>query len=387
LVWLPGGGHTLGAGARRYHDGTAFARDGVVLVSINYRLGALGFFAHPALTREAAADDPLGDFLLMDQIAALRWVKANIHAFGGDPSNVTVFGESAGGVDVVDLLTIASAEGLSQKAIVESAGFAAHSITLAEAEALGGRIAAAAGMHESPITAARLRAIPVADLVKAADEADGPIVDGRLLAARPIARIAAGSLLHVPLMIGTNSDEGSLAGESLPPGDVLKGFSAAEVAALRAAYGGTTDDRALARAVFRDANFAAPSRWIADRASAAAPVFLYRFSYLRRSQRGGLVPGAGHGAEIPYVFDSWRQSPSGGARLPAEDRAEAARVHALWVAFAKTGTPAAPDVPEWPRYSASSDRLLDLGVTATIEPVPDRAAVTLLEKRVIGVDR
>ena len=181
-------------------------------------------------------------------------------------------------------------------------------------------------------------------------------------------------------MIGTNSDEGSLI-EDATPSDVLGAFSASEIDSLRTAYGGL-NDAALARAVFRDQNFAAPSRWIAARSAPTAPTYLYRFSYLRRSQRGR-VAGASHGAEIPYVFDSWKQSPSGGSVLPAEDRTEAARLHACWVAFAKTGTPQGPDVPVWPRYDASRDELMDFDATTTVRQVPDRAVLTLLEKRFV----
>jgi para-nitrobenzyl esterase len=211
------------------------------------------------------------------------------------------------------------------------------------------------------------------------------VVDGRLLAATPVAQFAAGHFLHVPLLIGTNSDEGSLRNEAVPPAEVLAAFTPAELASLRAAYGGPLDDAALARALFRDLNFAAPSRWVAERMSPVAPTFLYRFSYLRRSQRGH-VPGASHGSEIPYVFDSWRQAPGGGALLPAEDWAEATRLHACWLAFAKTGTPAcgAPEGwPAWPRYAASSDELMDLGVTVAVRPTPNREVLRLAEHRFV----
>ncbi len=217
--------------------------------------------------------------------------------------------------------------------------------------------------------------------MKTTVESDGPVVDGRLLKDRPVSQVATGRFAHVPLMIGTNSDEGSLVDEATPA-DILDSFTASELQSLRAAYGGSPEDAALARAIFRDLNFTAPSRWIAARSSEAAPTFLYRFSYLRRTQRGR-VPGASHGSEIPYVFDSWRQSPSGGSLLPAEDRAEASRLHACWMAFARTGVPQGPDVPTWPRYQPAQDELLDFDVTTTVRTVPDRAALTLLQKRVV----
>ena len=314
----------------------------------------------------------------MDQLAALRWVKTNIHAFGGDASNVTIFGESAGGVDILTLLTIPDATGLFQKAIVESAGFVAHSVALEAAERQGVAMAAVAGAKD--VSAQQLRALTVSALINAKVESDGPIVDGRLLKDRPVSQFATGRFLHVPLMIGTNSDEGSLI-EDATPSDVLGAFSASEI--RLAAHRIRRPQRRRPRACgLWDQNFAAPSRWIAARSAPTAPTYLYRFSYLRRSQRGR-VAGASHGAEIPYVFDSWKQSPSGGSVLPAEDRTEAARLHACWVAFAKTGTPQGPDVPVWPRYDASRDELMDFDATTTVRQVPDRAVLTLLEKRFV----
>jgi para-nitrobenzyl esterase len=385
MVWLHGGGNTQGAGFRRYYDGAAFARDGVVLVTINYRLGLFGFFAHPALTTEAPAGAPLANFVLMDQLASLRWVKTNIGAFGGDPANVTLFGESAGGSDALDLMALPASAGLFQRAIVESAGFFAHSVTLADAEAIGIKLAAAARLGPSA-SAADLRAVPESDVLRRTDDADGPVVDGRLMKEAPVASVASGRFPHVPLMIGTNSDEGSLRGDSVAGADVLSRFTTDEIASVRAAYGGTIDDNALARALFRDEYFAAPARWVAGRASTGAPTFLYRFSYVRRSQRGRAA-GAGHGAEIPYVFDSWSQSPSGGSLLPLDDRAEAARIHGCWIAFAKTGTPACEGVPAWPLYSPSRDELMNFDVTPVVAKTPDREVLTILEPRFVNPNR
>jgi len=143
MVWIFGGGDTMGANAVPSNDGTNFARDGVILVSINYRLGALGFFAHPALTRAAAAGEPIANYGVMDQIAALRWIRRNIKAFGGDPDNVTIFGESAGGANVLTLMTTPAARGLFQKASVESGGGWEPEPGLAAAEARRERRAAA----------------------------------------------------------------------------------------------------------------------------------------------------------------------------------------------------------------------------------------------------
>src|SRR6185295_9618836 len=181
MVWLHGGGNSDGAAGKRYYDGSAFARDGVVLVSMNYRLGPLGFFAHPALTKEAGPSEPLGSYGLMDQIAALAWVKRNARAFGGDPGRVTVFGESAGGEDVLALLAVPSAAGSFQQAIVESGPGWPQLPTLAQAEQFGLTSATAIGLTGAD-AAERLRALPVEAAIKLA----GPTVlveDGRLLPA------------------------------------------------------------------------------------------------------------------------------------------------------------------------------------------------------------
>ncbi|HEV7503113.1 MAG TPA: carboxylesterase family protein, partial [Vicinamibacteria bacterium] len=282
MVWLHGGGNQNGAGSKRYYDGAAFARDGVVLVTINYRLGLLGFFAHPALTREAAPGDPLGNYGLMDQVAALAWVRKNIQAFGGDPRNVTLFGESAGGQDIVALLTAPAASGLFDKAIVESAGFWVNLPSLAEAEASGVRTASALAATGA-VTADRLRAVPAEDVAKIDPDRETLIVDGRFLPQKIQQAFASGKAARVPLVIGTNSDEGSLVGGGRPA-ELLADFKPEELAKVRAAYGEGRDDTSLARLLFRDLYFTAPARWIARRASAEAPTFFYRFSYVRRSQ-------------------------------------------------------------------------------------------------------
>ncbi len=160
MVWIHGGGNVVGAGSLGAYDGSAFVRDGVILVTLNYRLGVFGFFAHPALTKAAGPGEPLASYGLMDQIAALRWVKRNIAAFGGDPSNVTLFGESAGGADTLALMATPMARGLFAKAIVESGGGWSRPVTLTAAEARGDVMAKQAGAP-ADATVAQLRAIPV----------------------------------------------------------------------------------------------------------------------------------------------------------------------------------------------------------------------------------
>lgn len=374
MVWLHGGGNIRGAAAKRYHDGAAFARDGIVLVSINYRLGVLGFFAYP----EAS-----GNFGLLDQIAALDWVRKNIRAFGGDPENVTLFGESAGGQDVMALMTSPLAAGLFQKAIVESAGWWMHLPSRAEAEAASLKIPAKVGLPATA-SAQQLRAKSADTLAKLGAEASGPFVDGHVLPTQPERAFAKGTAARIPFVIGWNSDEASLiGGPDFKPAEMLAFLAPDELAKARTIYGAGSDDAALARAVFRDANFAAPARWAAGRAS--GPAYLYRFSYVRQKQIGRM-PGAAHGSEIPYVFDSWRQSPFGGRFMADADRAEATMLHTCWVAFAKDGRPACQGAPAWPAYRKQDDELLDFGSAAVVCKGFDAHQLDFVEAHILRQD-
>jgi para-nitrobenzyl esterase len=356
MVWLYGGANTFGADNLASYDGAAFARDGVVLVTVNYRLGALGFFAHPALTAEAPVDAPLVSYGLMDQIAALRWVQRNIAAFGGDPGNVTVFGESAGGIDVLDLLAIPSARGSFSKAIVESGWGWDEPVTLAEREAQGTDLAAALGLSGAEATAAALRAVPVEKIIAAQTGLWGPAVDGRLIRETSAQAFARGDAAPVPLMIGSNSFEASL----------LVAFPIALPTvpeSLRAAYAGeAADERSLRLAMFNDGFGAAPARWIAAQSSARAPAYLYYFSYLPIARRS-LQRGANHASEIPYVFDSLEKIPGRAPLLTDSDHAMATLMHGCWTNFAKTGAPTctAGGRP-WRAYTPADDELMEFGI-------------------------
>ncbi len=359
MVWVHGGANIQGSGSKAVYDGSAFARDGVVLVAINYRLGPLGFFAHPALTRAAKPDEPLANYGVMDQIAALRWVRRNIEAFGGDPDNVTLFGESAGGLDALILLSTPAARGLFAKAIVESPGRNWEPLpTLAAAEADGLR-AASRALLTAGATADQLRAISAQRLIADMDYEYGPVADGRLLTESPAQAFATGHAADLPLIIGSNSFEASLFSESSTKLADL-------TPEMRAAYAGeAASDRQLGTILFTDRHFTAPVRWFARRAAAGAPAWLYQFSYVRPSQRDK-VPGAPHGSEIPYVFDTWDKLSALSRMLPPETRTMTALVHSCWVAFARTGVPACQGAPAWPAYSADRDELMELGLATGV---------------------
>ena len=354
MVWIHGGSHRTGAGW--VYDGTNFARDGVILVAINYRLGPLGYFAHPALTAAAKPGEAVGNYGLMDQIAALKWVQRNIKAFGGDPKNVTVFGESAGGMSTLAILATPSANGLYAKAIVESGGgwFPPTTLALREVEGLK------ATKVLDATTADQLRVVPAADLIAKIGGNFGPFTDGKLMTMTASQAFATGKAADVPLIIGSNSGEDSLMGPWNP------NMAAAIPPAARSVYvdEAAAGDETLARAVFTDRVMGAPARWTAAKASSGKPAWLYHFSYVGGRFRP-VVTRAFHAAEIQYVFEYWgRRTPM--SMVSEDDKAMATLMHSCWVAFAKTSTPACASGPAWPVYAPASDQLMEFGMSSGI---------------------
>ena len=353
MVWIFGGGDVAGSDSIAPNDGRFFARDGVVLVAMNYRLGALGFFAHPALTKDAKPGEPLANYGLMDQIAALKWVKRNIAAFGGDPANVTIFGESAGGENVLTLMVTPAARGLFSKATVQSGGGWWPPVTLADAEKSGLALATKLGLGPEA-DASALRAAPADKLIASGGQV-GPIVDGRLVVETAAEGFAHGRQAPAPLIIGSNTWEASL----LPPAGYAAYLTAANPE-VRAAYTDEAGDSTkLAQDLFTDAVMGAPARWYASKASAKAGAWLYEFSYVRVVRRGK-IPGANHTSENPYVFDTQMIVPNYSSEIVDQDRAVAAFVHACWVSFAKTGKPTCQaDGRTWPTYDPKTDELME----------------------------
>jgi para-nitrobenzyl esterase len=374
MVWIHGGGFVNGSGTAALYDGSALARQGVVVVSIDYRLGRFGFFAHPALTAEQKGG-PLANYGLLDEIAALRWVRRNIAAFGGDPAQVTIFGESAGGMAVNRLLMIADARGLFQRAIVESGAGSEHSQTLKEAEADGAKGAAKLTGKAEP-TAADLRAIPAEKIIAAGDPqiTDGelPIIDGRLLTEGPLKAFAAGRVARVPYLIGTNSLE-------FPPAfsegltEKIVHLTQEQTSAMEGVYGGAETFHAH---MLSDVVFGAPGRRLAaDMARLGGPVFLYRFSVVSAAAPKAVQGGAVHASDRQYVFKTLNAS-----EWPTDvrDARLAETISAYWVAFARTGDPNGGGRPAWPRYG-KDDRLLNFTNDGPVaEKTPDAAALDLV---------
>ncbi len=356
MVWIHGGGHRTGAGW--IYGGQNFARDGVVVVAINYRLGALGYFAHPAIDKAAKPGDPVGNYGLMDQVAALKWVQRNIAMFGGDPKNVTIFGESAGGQSILALLATPSAKGLYSKAIVESGLGWVTPKTLADKEADDIKALQRAGITAA--TAEELRALPAEKLVSVSDDYQ-PFIDGKLMTETATQAAVDGHFNDVPLIIGSNSGEDSLMGPM-----TLGAAAAARIpVALKPAYAAeaAAGDDIFARAVFTDRVMGGPARWIAGKASSGKPAWLYYFSYV-----GSRFPPsktrASHADEIQYVWKYWgRRTPM--SMVSAKDQQVATLMHACWVSFAKTGAPTC-GTEAWPAYTGASDQLMEFGATSGV---------------------
>lgn len=342
MVWVHGGSNRMGAGSLPFYDGSSFARDGVLLVSINYRLGQLGFFAHPALSTEAPSQ---GNQALLDQIAALEWVRDNITAFGGDANNVTLFGESAGGLDTLALMTAKRAKGLFHKAIVQSGGGWLPAATLKAALKKGETTATALGKNNPD--AASLRQIAPHDLT-GIESSFGPVVDGHLLEQDPISAFARGEFTDIPLMIGVNSGEDSLLnyGGGLERfGKLIKPNSA--LAKIYPEANGNEEN--LIRLGFRDFAFAAPARWIASRPRKSQS-WLYAFVYVEEALRNS-IQRAPHAAEIFHVFETLDQRPGHAPAATGHDHAISSAMHRHWVTFAKSGAPG----PDWPAYKPAED--------------------------------
>ena len=401
MVWIHGGGFQAGAGAEPRHDGEAFARKGVLLVSVNYRLGIFGFFAHPELTRESGRNAS-GNYGMLDQVAALRWVKDNIAAFGGDPGNVTIFGESAGSFAVSALMASPLAQGLFHKAIGESGAYFGGSLSplplrpLAESEQQGDKFAAALGAA----SLAGLRAKSGDEILKAALKTQpwfSPTLDGYFLTEDVPVTFAAGKQAKVPLLAGWNADEsraGVVLAKQKPTAqsftDSTRKRFGTHADAILKAYPSSTDADALesAAALASDLFIGYGTwRWIEmHQKTGGAPV--YRYSFDRKipvpadHTVNGMPAtardvGARHAGEIEYVFGALEQSLPKVPWEPA-DRQLSDAITTYWSNFAKRGDPNGAGLPKWPRYS-DGGRVLHLDQTISDAPDTFRARYESLD--------
>jgi para-nitrobenzyl esterase len=410
MVWIHGGAFVGGSGNT---SGEGFAKQGVILVSFNYRLGRLGHFAFPALSKEHP-EEPKGSYAYMDQIAALKWVQQNISAFGGDPENVTIFGFSAGGVSVHSLLTIPAAKGLFQKAISHSGGGRDGVLTgrpidkenasryyPVSAETIGINFARKHGIEGTDAAAlAKLRALKVEEIVDGGQETNGqggpriysgPILDGKLVVETAESAYKAGRQARVPLMIGNNSAEigGGFVNQSQSKEELFSLFGELENEAKTAYDPDGNKEFAEVQTRFNtDKVWAEPARFTARAfVTVNEPAYLFLFSYVPAALKERMTYGPGHGTDVAFVFNDLGGRP--GSTPAPEDEEVARMMNAYWVNFAKTGNPNGKGLPKWPVYNPITNEILDIQPDGKPvgKPDPRKARLDVIEKAVNSGDK
>ena len=363
LFWIHGGGFTMGSGSTPWYDGTAFATNGdVVVVTINYRLGALGFLHLADLGgKEKDLSSNCG---LLDQIAALEWVRANIAAFGGNPNNITVFGESAGAMSIGTLLAVPAAKGLFQKAILQSG--ASHTILdSARASRIATKLMDSLDIHNvtDPLDVSSEQLLAAQDKVSGADGrlAFQPVVDGVSIPQQPIKAITNGSANGVSLLVGTNRDEMRLftmldPTQATPDMSILERLFGTKAKDVAATYEADQPEHSSSDAwidFLTDRTFRIPAIRLAERQLVhGANVWMYRFDWPTPVFGGRMK--ACHGLEIPFV---WNNLDKYGVNLLTGDDPTRQKVadamHQSWIMFARSGNPNASGLPQWPAYDAT----------------------------------
>lgn len=407
MVWIHGGGFTGGSGSGTGTAGSSFARQGVILLTINYRLGRLGHFAFPALSKEHP-EEYKGSYAYMDQIAALKWVQNNIAEFGGDPKNVTIFGFSAGGVSVHSLLTIPAAKGLFHKAISESGGGRdgvltgrpinkenANPLYPVSAETIGINFAQRHKIDGTDAAAlTQLRSLSVNEILDGGQENDslgkrtysGPILDGKLVVETAENAYNAGRQSSVPLIIGNCSGEigGGFVSTSTTKEALFAQFGEYEAEA-KAAFDpdGNKEFAEVITKFNTDWVWGEPGRMTAKAFIAkGAPAYMYQFGYVPAAARERSRFGAGHGSEVSFVFNTLNARWGATGEAKPEEKELANIMNTYWANFAKTGDPNGVGLPAWPAYIPQKEQVLDIELEGKVigKPDPRKARMNVIEK-------
>jgi para-nitrobenzyl esterase len=401
MVWIHGGGCTTGSGSQPWYDGANLAGAGVVLVTINYRLGPFGYFAHPLLSKESPREVS-GNYGMLDQVEALKWVRRNIAAFGGDPGCVTIFGESAGAMSVCRLMVSPLAKGLFHRAIAQSGGAGGWNRHLRQTagrmesmEQVGTEISAKLGCDKADDVLSALRAKTPKELLEASNPAQGlfgkgnrfgPIVDGWAIPDDPPKLFNDGKQHDVPFMLGTNADEGTIFLRQLPIKHpvgyvfLVRSLYPDQAEELLRLFPARSDDqvyKALDRLMTVTA-FVAPARKLARAmASVKSPAYLYHFTRVP-PVKWAEEYGAFHSLEILYVFGNLKLVPG----FDDTDRSLSGAMTACWVRFAATGDPNGKPAagPVWPAYDAKTDPYMEFGDTVKARSCLYKEACDCIDK-------
>lgn len=384
LVWIYGGGFASGGSGVPIYDGEAMARKGIVFVSINYRVGIFGFFAHPELTKESGKNAS-GNYGLMDQVAALQWVKRNIAAFGGDPENVTIAGQSAGSMSVNCLVASPAAKGLFKKAIAESGASVVNSplrggITLQMAEQDGTKTAQSLGAS----TLADLRKIPAEELLKKGQGLRSPIVDGYILPA-PLSEIfKQNNENEVVLLTGWNEDEGLMFSPLKNAVDFRKQVAqqyGADSSEVLKHYPSENDQQAAASQLnlSRDMIFGVQNyAWANINSSKGRKTFVYRFTRKVPGTGEYAKYGAFHTGEVPYAYNNLKFV---NRPWEAVDNQLASAMSSYFANFIKSGDPNGDNLPQWPAYENTGNQIMLFGNIQEAKPMPDKGALDFMYKK------
>jgi para-nitrobenzyl esterase len=407
MFWIHGGAFVGGSGSGPGSEGNAFAKQGTILVTINYRLGRLGHFAFPALGKEHP-EEFKGSYAFMDQIAALKWVKENIAAFGGDPNNVTIFGFSSGGVSIHSLLTIPAARGLFHKAIGHSSGGRdgvltgrpinkdnADPLYAVSAETIGINFARKHKIESIDATAlSKLRSMSVQEILDGGQESDssgvriysGPILDGKLVVETAESAYKSGRFANVPLMIGNCSGEigGPFVSNATSKETLFAQFGKHEAEAKAAFDPDGNKEFAEVQTKFNtDWVWGEPGRMTA-RAFVAkrAPAYMFQFGYVPVAARERARYGAGHGSDISFAFNTLNARWGAPPQATPEETELARIMNTYWTNFAKTGNPNGKGVPNWPLYDTKKEEILDVDLDGNVQSKPDprKARLNVIEK-------